>query len=251
MNVTVKTVLEAGAGFYYAHDEMAFDTDKLIEKPTVSPELNGEVNAANFTLGTASGSAGASFSPNALFEANKAENAYVVKDLNVYYKYGEDQLLVVDSNRKPVTVKVYVGVKGDINQDGECNAKDATRTLVHAAQVGNNTGEELPKLTDFEDIKAPAAATDAAVFDNFVVFLGDTNTESSKGEDPKNGIAVNSGDATNMLVYAAKVGNNPKDGEEGHKTVTTLWEELLSAIAEKLPEYSEKITNAAKAAKNA
>ena len=231
MNVTVKTELGAGAGFYFDNDKSNFAADSMAELPKDSPEMEGEVAAGKFTVGDAK----ESLTPEKLYEANKAEDAYVVKALQLYY----DGLKVVDKDRKPVTMTVYVGVKGDLTQDGACNAKDANRALIHAAAVGTTPdGQKLPTINDLGEVKTPAAA-DQDTFDKFMIFLGDVDTESVKGEQPKEQIAVNAKDANAMLRFAAQVGTNKKPGEEGYKTVSELWTVVLGS--ENLPAYSKNV----------
>lgn len=218
MNVTAKKAAKAGAGFYFAHDENALAVDSLVTFDETSPEVEGKVDASKFTAGDAA----KNLTPAEIYEANKADNAYVVKAVQIYY----NGLKVVDKDRKDVTALVYVGVKGDLTDDGLCNANDATRALIHAAQVGTTkAGEALPTITKFDDIKIPAAVTDAdkTTFDNFLIFLADINTEADAGEKPADSLAVNAEDATDMLKYAARVGTNPKKGEAGYKTVSELW----------------------------
>ena len=218
MNVTAKKAAKAGAGFYFAHDENALVVDSLVTFDETSPEVEGKVDASKFTAGDAA----KNLTPAEIYEANKADNAYVVKAVQIYY----NGLKVVDKDRKDVTALVYVGVKGDLTDDGLCNANDATRALIHAAQVGTTkAGEALPTITKFDDIKIPAAVTDAdkTTFDNFLIFLADINTEADAGEKPADSLAVNAEDATDMLKYAARVGTNPKKGEAGYKTVSELW----------------------------
>ena len=227
MNVTVKTELAAGGGFYFDIDKNAFRADSLADLPSESPEMEGAVAADKFTVGDAT----KDLTPAELYAANKEEDAYVVKALQLYY----NGLKVVNKDRKPVTMTVYVGVKGDLTQDGSCNAKDANRALIHAASVGTTKeGEKLPTISDLNEVKTPAAA-DKDTFDKFLIFLGDIDTESVKGEMPKEKIAVNAKDANAMLRYAAAVGTNKKEGEEGHKTVVELWTDVIGT--ENAPVY--------------
>ena len=233
MNVTVKTELAAGQGYYYSNDENAFDVQGMIAAEDESPEMEGKVDNTKFTYGLAGKDLGADYTPAALYAAYEAENKYVVKNLNLYY----NGLLVVDAQRNAVTVPAYVGVKGDITQDGKCNSVDANRALLHAAQVGTTkAGDPLPTIEALGDVKMPADAV-ATVFDKFVIFLGDTNTESVTGEKPEDKIAINAVDASDMLRYAAHFGANPPEGSDGHLTESGLWKAVLGT----LPTYSASI----------
>jgi hypothetical protein len=235
MNVTVKTELAAGQGYYYSNDENAFDVQGMIDAEDESPEMEGKVDNTKFTYGLAGKDLGANYTPAALYAAYEAENKYVVKNLNLYY----NGLLVVDAQRNAVTVPAYVGVKGDITQDGKCNSVDANRALLHAAQVGTTkAGDPLPTIEALGDVKMPADAV-ATVFDKFVIFLGDTNTESVTGEKPEDKIAINAVDASDMLRYAAHFGANPPEGSDGHLTESGLWKAVLGT----LPTYSASIAN--------
>ena len=231
MNVVVKADPEAGAGFYFSHDERPFDSDALLEEiPEESPEMEGKVDPSKFTFGVVEDDKavdkGADFAPSALYDANCEEDAYVVKELYVFY----DGLKVVDADRNAVKTVVYIGVKGDLNQDGICNANDATAALKHATQVATTKeGEPLPTITDMGRVVLPAAVTDdlKGNFDKFLCFLADVNTEKSV-ETPAEGFAVNAIDATNMLKYAALIGTGYEPGAE-------TWAKVLG---DKLPPYS-------------
>ena len=123
-----------------------------------------------------------------------------------------------------VLANAWIGVKGDTNLNGDCNAEDASYVLIYAAKFG--AGEDA-NLTDIAGIDLDGESgvittakglgvtrADADIVNRFAYFLSDTN-----GESPDYGIfdadgkasvasALNAIDAANQLVYAAKVGAN-------------------------------------------
>ena len=123
-----------------------------------------------------------------------------------------------------VLANAWIGVKGDTNLDGNCNAEDASYVLIYAAKLG--AGEDA-QLTDIANVNVSGdggvittalglgvTRADETIVENFSYFLSDTNGESSthgqfdadgKASDAAN---LNAIDAANQLVYAAKAGAN-------------------------------------------
>jgi hypothetical protein len=101
-----------------------------------------------------------------------------------------------------------------VNVDAICNARDATRTLVHAAQAGaGGDNAKVVKFSEWDDAIKAIVPTDeelAANFENFITFLADCDTETADGEhrDGDVKITVNSADATLMLRYSARYATN-------------------------------------------
>ena len=105
---------------------------------------------------------------------------------------------------KGFTSNAIIGVKGDTDLNGLCNASDAAEVLIYAANVG--AGEQA-KINGNADA---ATLLGDEVAENFVFFLSDTDGESmTHGSDAEAGTnPLNASDAANQLIYAAAAGAN-------------------------------------------
>jgi hypothetical protein len=217
MNVTV-TNAGAGVKFFFSHDTRAFDMTKIVAAGATSNESKEAIDYAKFTLGSFGATLngiedyGKDFSPAKAF-AN-AGQTYVAAQFTLLYdgktvvtgrEHGANG--EITKNGTPVRVTIYIGVKGDLNLDGLSDSRDGTLALIHAAQVGTGI-ENARKFTDFSDVKEilPASEVLAADMENFVIFLGDIDTETTTGEDIANEIKVDAKDATSIFQYAARRG---------------------------------------------
>ena len=157
------------------------------------------------------------------------QSAYADQSLNplggyfgqTLYVYYEGQLVDAEAT-------VYIGVKGDVNNDGIANASDAAKILIYAAEVGATGKDGYIYSKDNEN------------FEKLAYFLGDTNGESvdhgktasyAAEESP-----LNASDAAQVLIYAAVAGA-ATDGK-------CDWiPEVI--VAAPYPTYSEEIAKAA------
>ena len=218
-------------GFYFSHDPRTFDTQNLVDSATIIE--NGVERAMsdkekeNFSF---------SFRRNTLLsdaepsgEKVSPQSAYADQSLNplggyfgqTLYVYYEGQLVDAEAT-------VYIGVKGDVNNDGIANASDAAKILIYAAEVGATGKDGYIYSKDNEN------------FEKLAYFLGDTNGESvdhgttasyAEEESP-----LNASDAAQVLIYAAVAGA-ATDGK-------CDWiPEVI--VAAPYPAYSEAIAKAA------
>ncbi|MBQ8515519.1 MAG: hypothetical protein IJ496_08990 [Ruminococcus sp.] len=122
--------------------------------------------------------------PKELYEGS--EQNYYMGDVSMYC----GDTAITDENGEEVKQTVLVGLKGDVNMDGEVNVADATAVLTYYAQYGASLE---PTLTDGTSERIEALA----------FFLADTDTQSqTQGE----GGQLTVSDATNILTYYASVG---------------------------------------------
>ena len=210
--------------FYFSHDQrpLAENVAALIKKATYTTEdmTTKEISLqGNFAFGLTNDLEDpTTVSPKSIFDElteNGEPAAYSYKPLYIYFK---NQNGVWEVTKEPL-VYIYIGVKGDANLDGICNAKDGAAVLVYAADFG--AGNEA-RLTDKTAIGTdlPLAA------EAFAWFLADVNEESkdmgtTTNRPDDNGIyeggaVLNSKDAAAIFVYAADfgAGNNPDWGDE-------------------------------------
>jgi len=103
----------------------------------------------------------------------------------------------------PAALTYHVGLKGDVNLDGEVNSRDAALVCQYAASKGSGQASSLTEQ--------PGTETE-----RFAYFLGDIDGEST--EEGEDGSELNASDAGKILRYAAAVGS----GE------TLTWDEIKS-----------------------
>ncbi|MCR4644776.1 MAG: hypothetical protein K5695_05125 [Oscillospiraceae bacterium] len=215
-------------GFYFSHDPRAFSTQNLVDSATIivdGEEQEADLSKFEFsfrrnTLLSDAEPSGEKVSPQSAY-ADQSLNplgGYFGQTLYVYY---EGQLVDAEAT-------VYIGVKGDVNNDGVANASDAAKVLIYAAEVGATGKDGYIYSQDNEN------------FEKLAYFLGDTNGESidhgktasyAAEESP-----LNASDAAQILIYTAAV-NASDDGKADW--IPTV---LKSAP---YPTYSEAIAKAA------
>jgi len=163
-------------------------------------------------------------------EAVSPQSAYADKTLNATGSYfGQSLFVYYEGQLVDASATVFIGVKGDVNNDGVANASDAAKILIYAAAVG--AGEE--------DVKIYSA--DNADLERLAYFLGDTNGEStdngkSASYDASVESPLNASDAAQVLIYTAAV-NASADGKAN-------W--IPDAIkSTPYPTYSEEIAKGA------
>ncbi len=201
---TTLTVETQPAGFYFSHDEEAFDVAELVASANIVVTYTdgtntwdepGTVDMSLFSFGTTADGATEGLTPAQVYE--ETGTAYADVDLYVYY----DGALV-----EGVTAKAYIGVKGDANLNGETDANDSTYVLLYAAAHGAGGTDPLYSAED-------------ETLEYLAYFLADVTGESKDyGAD---GSDLDSNDSTYILMFAADRGANPD------KTIATTWGEVL------------------------
>ena len=233
--VTIKNVkVEVEGGFYFSHDPRAFADLGLIKSATIIEDgaeravTEDEMKNFSFsfrrnsTIEEAEGADAEPVSPQSAY-ADKTLNAagsYFAQTIYVYY----GGKLVQDGE-----ATVFIGVKGDVNNDGIANASDAAKVLIYTAAI--NAGQK--------DVNIYSA--DNADLERFAYFLGDTNGESedlgkTASYDATVESPLNASDAAQILIYTAAV--------NASSTGKADW--IPQAIkSTPYPKYSEEIAKAA------
>ena len=226
----VKVNLEAG-GFYFSHDPRLFSEQNLIKSATI--EENGveraitEKEMEKFTFSFRRNATYAEAQPNG--DDVSPKTAYADKSLNPAGSYFGQSLYVYYEGElvADASATVFIGVKGDVNNDGVCNASDAAKILIYAAAIGAAQKDVVLYSQDNETLE------------HLAYFLGDTNGESvdygkTTSYDASIESPLNASDAAQVLIYAAAGGAS--------KTGTANW--IPEAIKSKpYPKYSEEIYN--------
>ena len=162
---TVSVSLVADASFYFSVDERPFNNADLL-KATLS-DGSDVTNDITFECKT----------PAELYE--KEGKAYCVVEMTPYYN-GE----ALADAPKP---KVYIGIKGDTQLDGDVDMDDAFDTLQYYSY---NAAGRTPTLTDGKDEN----------LEKLAYFLSDVDTESTAGKNEGNK-TLSMDDAFNILQY--------------------------------------------------
>ena len=137
----------------------------------------------------------------------------------------KNEVIFTPDDEKPFNANVFIGVKGDTNLDGVCNASDAAKVLIFAAAYGASAD--------------PASVTiqDDAKIENFVYFLSDVNAESEDHGATSNGAddaaVLNASDAALQLIYAAVRGASTDDSAN--------WATQVFPATATLPKYTREI----------
>lgn len=195
--------VEAGKGYYFSHDENAFDLTELVESLT----LVGTLDDAPYTVQISPASFNKYLTPEYATPAeyfNAVEGtAYVASKLGLTFKPA-DAINVADNADLTVTNEptVYIGVKGDSDLSGVVELADATLTLSYYA---NTMAMLTPSFNEDADLNTLA------------YFLSDVDTESKAGTDSDTGV-IDISDATNILRYYANQ----------MAMLDTTWEDILA-----------------------
>ena len=181
--------ISAGEGYYFSHDENAFDLGELVESLVLVGNINGE--ATSYVISPqdyATYLAPAYASPKAFFESVDGL-AYVANTLTLNFVVPADRKTAENFDgtlaEQPT---VYIGVKGDANLDAVVNIADATEVLTYYAKFGASLN---PVLNADEKLNTLA------------FFLADVDTESKAGVSGDEGMLLIN-DATNILTYYAQ-----------------------------------------------
>ena len=180
--------VEGGVGYYFSHDENAFDLSTLITSLTLIGNVNGEERIIPIAVTNFADYLTPAYATPADYFNSIDGTAYVADTLKFTFntsaveKIAATADLTIADEECPT---VYIGVKGDTNLNGVVDIPDATMVLSYYA----NTAASLP-----------ASLNADAELEVLAYFLADVNTESTAGADTdlaKMEIA----DATNILKY--------------------------------------------------
>lgn len=185
--------VEAGVGYYFSHDENAFDLSKLITSLTLIGNVNGEERIIPISTANYADYLTPAYATPADYFNSVDGTAYVADTLAMTFntsavaKIADTADTTIAMTECPT---VYIGVKGDTNLNGVVDIPDATLVLNYYAYVGASMEPSLNADAELEVL---------------AYFLADVNTESTAGADTdlaKMEIA----DATNILNYYAQYG---------------------------------------------
>ena len=180
----------AGKGYYFSHDEEAFDLTSLVESLTLVGTLEGEAKTIEVSAEDFAGYLTTAYETPAAYYAAKGE-AYVADVLGLTFT-APDGMKVAENADLTVTDEpmVYIGVKGDADLNGTVAVADATAVLVYYANSGAGLNAAFNADAD-RNVRA--------------YFLADVNTESKAGADSDTG-KMEVADATAILAYYAQSG---------------------------------------------
>lgn len=183
--------ISAGVGYYFSHDENAFDLGELVESLILVGNIDGEATSLVISpQDYATYLTPAYESPKAYFESVEGL-AYVANTLNLTFVAPADRKTA--ENFDPTLAEqptVYIGVKGDATLDGVVDISDATAVLSHYAEFGASL---TPILNEDANLNVLA------------YFLADVDTESKAGANTDAAV-LDITDATNILTYYAMYG---------------------------------------------
>jgi len=115
------------------------------------------------------------------------------EDIDTLKLYNEE---TGENDRDTVTGDIYIGVKGDMNLNGEVRANDAALALVYAAGYGAGVEVKAYNGTKYAD---------KPLIEDFVYFLTDVDGESEDHDDADS--PLNAKDAGYINVHAAREGS--------------------------------------------
>jgi hypothetical protein len=140
-----------------------------------------------------------------------ADSCYAGLPLTITFKDGENVVTLDASSEIPFDAKAFIGVKGDADLDGLCNANDATAILLYAAAVGTNTADQNP------------LANKSGAELKLAMFLADVDGEETSEEDR----LINAADATSVQIFAAKFGTS---AVVDNTAIANIWVENLEPV---------------------
>ena len=238
-SATVYYTVETVPGYYFSHDTGirgngvpgGFDKGQVTKITKITRDKNGTVIASeelsldnvNFNGYTPSQAYHDRFgtpaqNPTDPTIENFANNfAY---DIPVYY--GTEQML--DENGNPVTVKAYIGVKGDTNLDFIVDGRDASFTLTYYAKVSTVNYEEATTAIS----PAPFITGADDPLDDLAAFLSDVNTNEWSAENWKLAREernLDGRDASGILTFYAR--SSAADGEYAGLDDQQLWDSVV------------------------
>ena len=92
---------------------------------------------------------------------------------------------LLDKNGKPLTIKAYIGLKGDANLDGRLTTVDATLTFKFVGALNKQGADPLAiqlsnsVLAKKVDDESNFVDDPSGIYDNFAAFLADAKVENS------------------------------------------------------------------------
>ena len=189
-NIPVDFVLEsvevtAEKGYYFSHDEEAFDLTELVKSLTLVGTLDGEAYTVSISPSSFDTYLTPEFATPADYFNSKGE-AYVASELALTFN-APKTMTVADDADLTVTGNpmVYIGVKGDADLSGKVDIPDALSVLQYYSYNAADLGTALVEDADLETL---------------AFFLADVDTESKAGKNSDDG-KLDLTDALNILTY--------------------------------------------------
>ena len=232
-DVKVYYTIETVPGYYFSHDtgirgngeKGGFDKGQVtklvkytVDKTGKTIETVMNLDDINYNGATPNSAYHDKFGTpavNATVEASDFEY-----DIPVYN--GTEQLK--DENGNALTVKAYIGVKGDTNLDFIVDGRDATATLTYYAKISTvNYDEETTAISPSEFVKG---ADDP--LDDLAAFLSDVNTNEWSADNWKivrENRQIDGRDATGILTYYAR--QSATDGAYKDYDDQQLWDSVV------------------------
>ena len=184
----------AGKGYYFSHDENAFDLASLVSELTLVGTLDGEAYTVAISADSIANYLTPEYATPAEYYTAEAA-AYVGNTLGLTFTPSETMNLAENADLTVTDLPwVFIGVKGDANLDGEVKIADAQLVLKYYAEMAANG---TSTIGNDEDLAILA------------YFLADIDTESKAGADSDEG-KLTIADAQAILAYYAK---KAADGE--------------------------------------
>ncbi len=196
--------VEGGVGYYFSHDENAFDLSTLITSLTLIGNVNGEERIIPISVTNFADYLTPAYATPADYFNSIDGTAYVADTLKFTFntsaveKIAATADLTIADEECPT---VYIGVKGDTNLNGVVDIPDATMVLTYYAYVGASMEPSLNADAELEVL---------------AYFLADVNTESTAGVNTDLA-KMEITDATNILMYYAQYG----------ASLNPSWDEIL------------------------
>ncbi len=178
-------------GYYFSHDENAFDLSELIASLTLIGNVNGEARTIPIAVTNFADYLTPAYATPADYFNSIDGTAYVADTLAITFNASAVEKIAATADLTIAEAEcptVYIGVKGDTNLNGVVDIPDATMVLSYYS----NTAASLP-----------ASLNADAELEVLAYFLADVNTESTAGADTDLA-KMEISDATNILMYYAQ-----------------------------------------------
>ncbi|MCD8220213.1 MAG: Ig-like domain-containing protein, partial [Ruminococcus sp.] len=180
---SISATLKADASFYFSVDDRDFDPTDLLTVYSIDESGNKTDITDQVTFDYDS--------PKALFDANN--KAYCVQSLTAK----------VGSTTLSVSPKVYIGVKGDTNLNGDTDIYDANESLLYYSNIkaGN---KDYTFIDNIDGINSSDKNLETLIF-----FLSDIDTES-KTQGDGGSIEIVEDCYNNLLYYSNQMASTGK-----------------------------------------
>ncbi|MDD6269195.1 MAG: hypothetical protein PUA84_03975 [Oscillospiraceae bacterium] len=183
----------AGKGYYFSHDENAFDLASLVSELTLVGTLDGEAYTVAISADSFANYLTPEFATPADYFNAVEGTAYVANTLGLTFTPSATMNVAENADLTVTDLPtVYIGVKGDANLDGEVKIADAQLVLKYYAEMAANG---TSSMNDDADLAVLA------------YFLADIDTESKAGADTDDA-KMTIADAQAILTYYAKMAAN-------------------------------------------